>query len=106
MIESNPIQSNPAVLPDALAIKKSAIILRAVNHKLRQQILKLLLEKNSLTVTEIFTGLFLEQAVASQHLAVLRRAGFVKTKREGKLVRYSINPQRLQQVQQVIEILL
>lgn len=67
--------------------------------------LKLLLEKKSLTVTEIFTGLFLEQAVASQHLAVLRRAGFVKTKREGKLVRYSINPQRLQQVQQVIEIL-
>jgi DNA-binding transcriptional ArsR family regulator len=106
MIESNPIQNNPSELPDALAIKKSAIILRAVNHKLRQQILKLLLEKKSLTVTEIFTGLFLEQAVASQHLAVLRRAGFVKTKREGKLVRYSINPQRLLQVQQVIEVLL
>lgn len=106
MIESNPIQNNPAELPDALAIKKSAIILRAVNHKLRQQILKLLLEKKSLTVTEIFTSLFLEQAVASQHLAVLRRAGFVKTKREGKLVHYSINTQRLQQVQQVIEVLL
>jgi DNA-binding transcriptional ArsR family regulator len=106
MSDSNPIQNNPAALPDALAIKKSAIILRAVNHKLRQQFVKLLLEKQSLTVTEIFTNLFLEQAVASQHLAVLRRAGFVKTKREGKLVRYSINLQRLQQVQQVIDTLL
>ncbi len=94
------------LLPDALAVKKSAIIIRAVNHKLRQQILKLLMEKDRMTVTEIFTRLFLEQSVASQHLAVLRRAGFVKTKREGKLIWYSINPERLVQVQRVIDVLL
>lgn len=106
MIAGSHIQTEAALLPDALAIKKSAIIIRAVNHKLRQQILKLLLEKDRLTVTEIFTHLFLEQSVASQHLAVLRRAGFVKTRREGKLIWYSINPERLEQVQKVIEVLL
>jgi DNA-binding transcriptional ArsR family regulator len=93
-------------LPDVLAIKKTAVILRAVNHKLRQQMLILLLQQDRMTVTEIFTRLFLEQSVASQHLAVLRRAGFVKTKREGKLIWYSINLNRLQQVQKAIDALL
>jgi DNA-binding transcriptional ArsR family regulator len=80
---------------DTLHVKKSAIILRAVNHKLRQQILKKIDEKGKVTVTEIFTELFLEQAVASQHLAVLRKAGFVKTTRDGKFIFYSVNYTRL-----------
>jgi ArsR family transcriptional regulator, virulence genes transcriptional regulator len=105
MIDNSHIQTGAILLPDTLAIKKSAIILRAINHKLRQQLLKLLLENEKMTVTEIFTQLFLEQSVASQHLAVLRRAGFVKTKREGKLIWYSINPERLVQVKKVIDVL-
>jgi ArsR family transcriptional regulator, virulence genes transcriptional regulator len=106
MIDNSHTQTEAILLPDALAIKKSAVILRAVNHKLRQHLLKLLLSKDKMTVTEIFTQLFLEQSVASQHLAVLRRAGFVKTRREGKLIWYSINPERLEQVKKVIDVLL
>lgn len=93
-------------LPNALALKKSAIILRAINHKLRQQILQFILTKKQVTVTEIFGHLFLEQSVASQHLAVLRRAGFVKTKRDGKFIWYTISPQRIEDVKQVILTLL
>ncbi|MBX9785004.1 MAG: metalloregulator ArsR/SmtB family transcription factor [Chitinophagaceae bacterium] len=93
-------------LPDALAIKKSAVILRAINHKLRQQMLRLILQHGKMKVTEIFEQLFLEQSVASQHLAILRKAGFVKTKREGKFIWYSVNLQRLEQVQKVIDILI
>jgi DNA-binding transcriptional ArsR family regulator len=93
-------------LPDVLAIKKSAIIFRAINHKLRQQILLLLLQHNRLKVTDIFEKLFLEQSVASQHLAVLRRAGFVKTTRDGKFIWYSINLARLNQIQNAINALL
>ena len=96
---------NNITLPDALAIKKSAVLLRAINHKLRQQILILILQHERMKVTDIFEKLYLEQSVASQHLAVLRRAGFVKTKREGKFIWYSVNLQRLEQVQKVIEIL-
>jgi DNA-binding transcriptional ArsR family regulator len=80
---------------DTLDIKKSAIILRAVNHKLRQVMLKFIGEKGQVTVTEIFEHLLLEQAVASQQLAILRKTGFVKTKREGKFIYYSVNRQRL-----------
>jgi DNA-binding transcriptional ArsR family regulator len=85
----------PEVKIDTLDIKKSAIILRAVNHKLRQVMLKYIGEKGQVTVTEIFEYLLLEQAVASQQLAILRKTGFVKTKREGKFIYYSVNRQRL-----------
>jgi DNA-binding transcriptional ArsR family regulator len=94
-IEFNGKEKDEKIIMDTLHVKKSAIILRAVNHKLRQQILKKIDEKGKVTVTEIFTELFLEQAVASQHLAVLRKAGFVKTTRDGKFIYYSVNYTRL-----------
>lgn len=80
--------------------------MRAINHKLRQVILKYIGEKGRVTVTEIFEHLLLEQAVASQHLAILRKAGFVKTKREGKFVYYTVNRQRVLELNKFIENLL
>ena len=83
---------------DVLQLKKAVLILRAVNHKLRQQILKLIHQKGRITVTEIYVKLRLEQSVASQHLAILRKAGFVSATRDGKFIHYSVNHQRLQDV--------
>lgn len=83
---------------DFLQVKKSALILRALNHKLRQQLLKLLEEKTKLTVTEIYVHLRLEQSVASQHLAILRRAGIVRTEREGKFIFYILNSPRIAEI--------
>jgi DNA-binding transcriptional ArsR family regulator len=77
-------------------VKKAALVLRAINHKLRQQILKLIEESGRMTVTEIYVKLRLEQSVASQHLAILRKAGFVKTERDGKFIYYSVNNDRLE----------
>jgi DNA-binding transcriptional ArsR family regulator len=48
----------------------------------------------------------LEQSVASQHLAILRRTGFVKNKREGKFVWYMIDPARIEEIKQCVRILL
>jgi DNA-binding transcriptional ArsR family regulator len=91
---------------DFLQVKKSSLILRALNHKLRQQILKLLEEQRKLTVTEIYVQLRLEQSVASQHLAILRRAGIVKTEREGKFIYYALNHQRIAEINRcVVELL-
>jgi DNA-binding transcriptional ArsR family regulator len=91
---------------DLLNVKKAALILRAVNHKLRQQILKLIDEQGKITVTEIYVKLRLEQSVASQHLAILRKAGFVKTERDGKFIYYSVNSSRLEELNQFVESLL
>lgn len=78
-------------LIDAAAIKKSSLIIRSLNHKLRQAIIDLIAENQKMTVTEIYVKLRVEQSVASQHLAILRRADMVKTVRDGKFIYYSLN---------------
>ena len=64
---------------DYLRIKKAALVLRALNHKLRQLIIKTIHEHKRITVTELYVKLRLEQSVASQHLAILRKADIVST---------------------------
>src|SRR5579862_5730673 len=87
-----------AVKVDFINLKKAAMILRALNHKLRQQIVRILDEHKKLTVTELYIQLRLEQSVASQHLAILRRAGVVKTEREGKFIYYTVGFERLREI--------
>jgi ArsR family transcriptional regulator, virulence genes transcriptional regulator len=94
---------NTAVKVDFLSVKKAAMILRALNHKLRQQIIKLINEQQRITVTEIYVKLRLEQSVASQHLAILRRAGIVKTTRDGKFIYYTVNYDKIQQIMDSVE---
>ena len=91
---------------DVLQLKKAALILRAVNHKLRQQILKLIHQNGRMTVTDIYVKLRLEQSVASQHLAILRKAGFVQTVRDGKFIYYSVSNERLEEAHQFSQQLL
>ena len=88
---------------DLYNLKKAAMVLRAINHKLRQQILKLIDESGKMTVTEIYVKLRLEQSVASQHLAILRKAGFVKTERDGKFIYYSVNTERLEELNRFVK---
>ncbi len=78
---------------DFLHTKKAALILRAINHKLRQQMLKLIDENKKMTVTEIYIKL----------LAILRRAGIVATQREGKFIYYAVNYNRLTEVIRFVE---
>lgn len=94
-----------ALAIDLIALKKSALVIRALNHKLRQQILRLIAESGSIAVIDIYVKLRLEQSVASQHLAILRKAGFVKTKREGKFIFYSPNLTRVRQINQITQTL-
>lgn len=98
--------TNETMKIDYLSIKKASLVLRALNHKLRQQILRMLDEKKKLTVTEIYVQLRLEQSVASQHLAILRRAGIVDTEREGKFIYYIINYDRINQITKLVDDLL
>ena len=101
-----PAVSSTELRIDVIQLKKSALILRAVNHKLRQQIMKLIHQNGKMTVTEIYVKLRLEQSVASQHLAILRKAGFVITERDGKFIYYSVNYTRLSEIHRVAQELL
>ena len=88
---------------DYAELRKAVLVLRAINHKLRQRIIDLLEEHESMTVTDIYIKLRLEQSVASQHLAILRRAGVVITDRQGKFINYSLDRSRLLQISKLIE---
>jgi len=87
---------------DLIQTKKSAAILRALNHKLRQQMVKLINDSKKMTVTEMYVKLRIEQSVASQHLAILRRANIVSTKRDGKFIFYSVNYSRLEEINKFV----
>lgn len=91
------------ILLDYAELRKAVLVLRAVNHKLRQRIIDLLEEGESMTVTDIYIKLRLEQSVASQHLAILRRAGVVRTDRQGKFIYYSLDKSRLAQISKLVE---
>ncbi len=88
---------------DYANLRKAVLVLRAVNHKLRQKIIDLLDTNASMTVTDIYIKLRLEQSVASQHLAILRRAGVVITERQGKFIYYSLDRDRLSQIATLVE---
>ncbi|MEO8109878.1 MAG: metalloregulator ArsR/SmtB family transcription factor [Ginsengibacter sp.] len=87
-------------------IKKAALVLRSMNHKLRQQIIKTIYDSQKLTVTQLYVKLRLEQSVASQHLAILRKAGIVGTERDGKFIYYSINSSRIEAINDFVKKLL
>jgi len=60
-------------------------------------------ETPRLTVTEIYIKLRIEQSIASQHLAILRRSGVVISKRTGKFIYYSLNKERLVEIGNLIK---
>lgn len=83
-------------------LRNAVLVLRAVNHDLRRQIIELLSVEERMTVTELYIKLRIEQSVASQHLAILRKAGLVIPSREGKYIRYQLNRERLKQILQLV----
>ena len=92
----------PDIKIDYQLLRKSVLVLRAVNHKLRQEIIRLIEAEKRLTVTDIYVRLRLEQSVASQHLALLRRAGVVVTERDGKFIYYSLDKQRIAEIARLL----
>jgi len=98
--------ADPELKLEYNVLRKTILVLRSLNHKFRQQIIRHLLENDQLTVTELFNKLKVEQSVASQHLAILRRSGVVVTKREGKFIYYSLNKDRLREITEMVTELL
>ncbi len=95
--------SDEKVQLDYQAVKSAAMTLRAINHKLRQHIVKLIDENGRMNVTDIYVKLRLEQSVASQHLAILRRANIVNTERDGKFIHYTVNHARIAAISEFVK---
>ncbi|QQR97953.1 MAG: helix-turn-helix transcriptional regulator [Sphingobacteriales bacterium] len=91
---------------EPIQLKKANITLNALNHKLRRQMLELINNKEKITVTELFIEMRLEQSIASQHLAILRRARIVNTIRDGKFIYYSVNKEKIEDINKIVKSIL
>lgn len=66
-------------------------ILRALADPTRRAVFEKLAERE-MNVTELRAGLLVSQPAVSQHLAVLKGAGLIAERREGRHVQYRVDP--------------
>ncbi|MEI6681250.1 MAG: metalloregulator ArsR/SmtB family transcription factor [Bacteroidota bacterium] len=83
---------------DLQKLEMAASKLRAMAHPMRIAIIDLLSANKKLTVTEIYERLNIEQASASHHLNILKNKGLLESKRDGKMILYSLKTSELTNV--------
>jgi predicted transcriptional regulator len=86
-------------------LRKASIVLRAINHKIRQDILNLIHRNEEMTGTAIYNHLKIEQSRTSAFLAILRKAGVVNTRKEEQSVYYFVNYERLSKMEKGAKII-
>ena len=91
---------------DPHGIEKTAKLVWALNHPLRQKMLMAIYQAGSIKVTDLCAAVNEIQPVVSQNLGVLRKLSFVQASSEGRNVLYSVNRQRVEQVQKLVRHLL
>jgi DNA-binding transcriptional ArsR family regulator len=72
-----------------------AEIFRTLGDPTRRAVFERLAGEGELTVGELVAGAGVSQPAVSQHLAVLKAAGLVRERREGRFVRYAARPEGL-----------
>lgn len=85
-----------------IALAKAINTLRAIKHPLRQEMMDYIEEQKSINVNSLVSKFALPQSVVSQQLAILRNAGVVKAKRDGKQMLYSINTHKFEHIKELI----
>ena len=88
---------------NATKVSFAAEVLRAVAHPLRMQLLAFIDEQGKTNVKKIYKSLDLEQSSASQHLGILRGADLVRTDRDGKFVFYTLNYEKIEQINNAVK---
>lgn len=83
---------------DPQAIQQAAAMLKCIGHPIRLKIIELLDQEGEQNVTAIYEALEIEQAVASQHLNLMRDKRILASRREGVNVFYRIDDTRVTQV--------
>jgi len=83
---------------EAQLLEDTATVLRCLGHPLRLRILDLLEREGELTVTEVYEGVGIEQAVASQHLSLMSDKGVLGRRKDGVNVFYTIADDRAHKV--------
>ena len=93
---------NTKVIINNEQLETSLRVMRALTHPLRLRIIDFIDNNESVHVNEIYNSLNLEQSITSQHLRVLRLAGIVESKRNGKFIYYKLNYDKIEKATRAI----
>jgi ArsR family transcriptional regulator len=80
-----------------------AAFAKAVGHPIRVRILRMLARKEARTCSVIVDELPLAQSTVSEHLRILKNAGFVRANENGLRVSYCIVPAALKRFKALLE---
>jgi len=81
---------------------KIASLLKSVAHPIRIKVIRLIFENESLSVSQIYTLLNIDQPVVSLHLGILKKHGVINSKKEGKNSYYYIVNRSIIQIIEII----
>lgn len=84
------------------ALTQAAECLRILAHPHRLRMVQMLLQGDH-TVTELAEACELPRAMASEHLRLMQRCGFLSSQREGRKVYYKVIEPHLKSILQCIE---
>lgn len=79
-------------------------IFRALADETRLAIVRMLLGKE-LCVCHVIDALDMSQPAISHHLKILRQAGVVRDRREGKWIFYRLNPDAFRRIGEVLSVI-
>jgi len=79
-----------------------AVLAKAIGHPARVKILRLLVSRNACVCGEIVDELPLAQSTVSQHLKILKRAGFIRGEVDGPRIAYCIEPRVIRRLKVLI----
>jgi len=71
-------------------LEKASIMLKAIAHPIRIEILNYLEDGKKLSVSQLHELLNIEQSTTSHHLGIMKDKGILVSKREGKKIFYYI----------------
>ena len=95
----------PAKAPLRAEDEAVAQLAQALGHSARVAIVRLLKERETCICGEIVEVLPLAQSTVSQHLKVLKEAGWIQGEVDGPRVCYCLNPLTLEKFHSLIEAL-
>lgn len=90
------------VLTDLNALGQAAECLRTLAHPHRLRMIQMLLQ-GDFTVSELAQACELPSAMASEHLRLMQRCGFLSSEKDGRKVFYRVAEPHLQNILKCIE---
>lgn len=89
-------------LTDLTALNDAAECLRTLAHPHRLRMVQMLLQ-GDFTVGELAEACELPSAMASEHLRLMQRCGFLTSEKDGRSVYYKVSEPHLQSILECIE---